>query len=264
MARLFDGSADFATDTSLPQLGTGTIAGWIHMAALPGATDRDVFCTVYEQSQGEPFSTNDKELFMNSSGIVKARIFDGANKLAATTTGISTGSWHHIGMTFDGTNLRVWLDGVNEGTTAAGNSFTGFTDPSFRLCGIVGGLADGETTVTRANARLAEWAIWTGILTTNDFAMLAKGFPVSRVRPSTRLRYWPIWGASSPEPDYSGNGGSLTLTSAPPLANHVPGGPPFGFAGGRHNPAAAAAGGALIRNPGMTGNMAQLAGGMRA
>ena len=69
---------------------------------------------------------------------------------------------------------------------------------------------------------LAEIAMWSVTLTDAEIAALATGVRPNRVRPAAVVGYWPLWGVSSPEPDVSGNGYTLTLVGSPPQANHAP------------------------------------------
>lgn len=223
MARNFDGSADFAVASSVGQLGIGTIAGWINPVALPGATARSIVCTFYEDAQSEQFTTHDKTLFFNSSGIIKSRVYDGSGGIiAASTSALAVGTWSHVGQTFSNADdLGIWFNGVREATsTMGGDSYAAYTTPSFSFCRVVDSLfPEGETTRIRANAKLAEWGIWTVILTADEMRSLAAGFSPSFVRPQSLRNHWRIIGRSDPELPSKGSV-NLTLTSAPPVADH--------------------------------------------
>ena len=217
MALDFDGSADFAVSLPNVQVGNGTIAGWINADALPASTDRDVICTFFRSIETEQFTTHDKQLYLNSAGILKARIYDGGVKTVASTSAVSTGTWHHVAMTIDGTNFRVWLDGANEGSMSAGASYTGYDTPKFAICGLPAALDDGESTRTRLNGKIAEFCIWDAALTTGEMGALASGAAPVMVRPSSIVGYWPLMlGGERP----IGGADELTLTSSPPKSNH--------------------------------------------
>ena len=55
-----------------------------------------------------------------SSGVVRASIKNGseAGIGATTTTAINDGAWNHVALTFDGTNLKIYLNGVLDATSS--------------------------------------------------------------------------------------------------------------------------------------------------
>lgn len=76
-------------------------------------------------------STHDRDLYIASSGAFTFSIFDGATKQASSTTIAATGDIVHLVGTSDGVNIKIYVDGVLEATTAAGDAFTGFATPEF-------------------------------------------------------------------------------------------------------------------------------------
>lgn len=227
MARDFDGVNDYATATGVPQVGNGTIACWIYIRTLPSASDAGIISTFYEEAQTEEFGTHDKQLILGSDGKLYTRIYDGAVKSTTGSTVMATGSWYHVGMTMDGTNLKGWVNGANEGSLAAGASFTGFTNPSLRLCGLTNSLGLAELARERHDGRIADFAIWSVALTAGEFAALAKGVSPLRVRPASLVAYWPLFGVGSAEPDAIGQSGNLVLNGTT-RADHAPVRSPFG------------------------------------
>ena len=51
------------------------------------------------------------------------------------TTSVTTGTWHYIVGTWDGTTGRVYLDGLLDGGTGASSIFAGFTLPNMEIGG---------------------------------------------------------------------------------------------------------------------------------
>lgn len=192
MARDFDGTSDKIYYDDVPQVGNGSIVAWINAGVLPSAGQRDVILTFAQASEGEPTSTHDKTIFVDPSGITKVRIYDGASKIAANTTAISAGTWAHVGMTIDGSNIRAWMNGTNEGTTAAGSSYTGYSDPLFALCRDVDALGDGETDRERFDGSIAEVGVWSEVLTAAEMLALARGMSPQLIRPSALEVYLPL------------------------------------------------------------------------
>lgn len=210
MARNFDGSGDIIDVPGASNATIGTIAAWIKADTLPPSTERDICWTYYLASESESFGTYDKALFLRSSGIVVAYVYDGATKRVASTSAISTGTWYHIAMTFSNADdFRVWFNGVNEATTVlAGDSFS-YLDPNFRLCGLTNTFDDGETTRSRLDGSIADLHIWTVVLNAEEVTQAMRG---AIVRPHQQILWLPLWGITSPEPDWSGSNAHGTLT----------------------------------------------------
>lgn len=130
---------------------------------------------------------------------------------------VSLNVWHNYIATFDNTNLRIYLNGVETGDSPGGAT-GGLSDTeTFRF----GNHAD-DNQYTRA--RLAEFAMWSKTLNVGERAML-QAVPPSRLVPDQL--YLPMWNQSSG--DFSPLGHTITETGAMSTADHVPLGPPFGF-----------------------------------
>lgn len=76
-------------------------------------------------------ATRDRELWIDGAGKFTFYIYDGAAKLAISTTSAALNTPVHIVATSDGSNIRLYINGVLEATTAAGNAYTGYTTPEF-------------------------------------------------------------------------------------------------------------------------------------
>lgn len=195
-------------------------------------------------------ATDTLELFANATG--------SAVTLDATDLAISTTAWAHVLFTYNSTDgMAAFVDGVKSSvTTAADGAMHGSLDTTnFRIGFRSGDLMDGD---------IAEVCIWTATLSDTEIAQLANGAHPMRFRRSSVKGYWPLYGLASPEPDLSG--GALHGTVSGPVASsHAP--------VGRYVPAprwtlpldviGAAPSGSLLVNPGMSGGMQELTGGIR-
>lgn len=109
-------------------------------------------------------------------------------QIAATP---AANTWHSLATTFDGTNARIYLNGVLEGTSAASaasDSANVFLDFLATLT-TAGAVADSSQFDIGQGAELALWNV---ALTADECASLGKGFRASRIRPQSLLRYTPF------------------------------------------------------------------------
>lgn len=80
-------------------------------------------------------STYDRQLSINSSGQFVSYIYDGSPKAATGTTVVASKQAYRVTVTADGTNLRLFVNGVLEATTAAGSPYAAYTNPRFFVGG---------------------------------------------------------------------------------------------------------------------------------
>ena len=75
--------------------------------------------------------TCDRSFYMQSDGRVTARIFDGSSKTVTSSTSLTSGNWTHILMTGNGSSLKIYINGVLEGSVPAGSATTSYDSPEF-------------------------------------------------------------------------------------------------------------------------------------
>lgn len=190
---------------------TSTFSMWVKMAAFPASTNR-AFLSTYAELTGA-WTAWDKTLFVDSNGKAVFYIFDGAEKLATSTSTLTLGTWFHVAGSTDGTNIRVYVNGALEATTLAGTSFNAWaTGPRFNMLGI-----DAFANVwVAASATIEEVAYWSVKLSDNEVAQLASSrlrrIPL-QIQPLSLAGYYPIddyedgaAGNGKIFLDYSGNG----------------------------------------------------------
>ncbi len=114
-ALAFDGTDDFVTG-SMSGFNTGTsartIAGWIKMTDTSSVKVPFVYGSCGSGNDGKAFG-----VYLSSSEVLN---FWGCGT-ADFSTGVtvSTDVWHHIAVTYDGTNVKVYVDGAQAGATTA-------------------------------------------------------------------------------------------------------------------------------------------------
>lgn len=141
---------------------------------------------------------------------------------AQLTSTLTTNTWYAIGASYDGTDLRVWLNGVNEASSPAAAVLDVGVENIYALGSAAGSPDYGD---------MAQYAWWNVALAPGEFQSLAAGIDPIYVRPASLLLSWPLYGTASPEPDWSGNvrNGTLTGTTGvdhaptPPLVLSTPG-----------------------------------------
>jgi len=105
----FDGADDWVDLGEIPYSGPQTISAWVNRGISSGeflSRSNARFTLAYES-----FGTNGYEL----------RSFDGSSEVL-TTTGVTISSeWVHLVATFDGSTQRIYVNGVEEGSTATSN-----------------------------------------------------------------------------------------------------------------------------------------------
>lgn len=218
MARSFTSASATDVNYGTFSVGTGqalTITAWIYVTTFENGGR-----ILTKQEPG--FSDANAHVWMVSlinTDDIRFRLKTGTADLAGTTTlvgssgGVTTNTWHHVAATYDGSDMRLYLDGVEDATSA---SKTG----NIRVNGwptTIGEDSDGNNDYT---GRLAEMTINTATLTVDELLALARGSSILSVHPENLELYSPVWG-NSPEPDLSGNQRNGTVTNTT-VVDHAP------------------------------------------
>lgn len=189
-----------------------TISGWFLIDAAPAG-----FLSLF--NIGESGFTDYWGLWVDGAAAgdpIEIFTDDGAGASSATsTTGTTAGTWHHFTVTASGaTNRTVYLDGGSSATDSTSRSPSGMTFTSLGNTGW-SGFEDPF------DGRLAEFVFRNVALSAAEVALLANGVNPFDLRPGTITGYAPIYGVSSPEPDFVSAVG-WTVDSAPPVSAHPP------------------------------------------
>ena len=154
----FNSSGDFTFD--------GTDDYINHAFDFTGLTALSVEAWAYQNSQGS-FNTIIGQWRNNNfamSSIVLETvgsemwfiIANGGSLYSAKKTGFTTGAWHHVVGTWDGSTVRVYVDGTVGGTTASTSSMNDSSLPTL-IGGIqtpAGGYLDGDWNGKVANVKV--------------------------------------------------------------------------------------------------------------
>ncbi len=157
-------------------------------------------------------------LSIRSDNKPQIAINTGSTSTAIGTTPIVLGRWYYLVGTYDGTTMRIYLDGVEENTTAKTGNISSNTAP-VRI-----GVGSGNTNEQPMDGDAGHCAIWDIDLTAGEVASLAVGISPLRIRRGDLVFYAPING-QVPELDIIGgldltvNG--TTKSEEPPIPNSV-------------------------------------------
>jgi hypothetical protein len=145
----------------------------------------------------------------------------GVGQFASTSTILHAtafdNQWHYLMGSADGSNVRIYLDGVEQG---AGTAQLGAT--AYSSSGLYVGSFDGATNSLYYNGGLAEVAVFDKIPDAAERAALARGYSPLAVAPASVVMYWPLIGKYAPEIDLVGgvdltNNGTVQAVTGPRL-----------------------------------------------
>jgi len=160
-----DGVDDYVTLSSQPGFGSTSLSlsAWVYLDALYGPGDiameifnnNQIFIRKEPQSDGTRFA-----IFLKlSDGTIEPR--------AAWTASFVTGVWYHILATWNGTDLKLYGDGVLKDTVTRLGVLTSITVTAQWLA--------GEQTTTNNNffnGKLDECGLWNRVLTAAEISQL--------------------------------------------------------------------------------------------
>ena len=131
-ALTFDGVDDkvsVADSTSLDITSAITMSAWVKFDS--GADDGDSIISKDHTSCVEPYRMYSINLWI-SGGVKKIRTeiaIGGLDKNLATLTALSADRWYHVAMTYDGSNIRLYLDGTLDNSSAQTGSIDTSNQP---------------------------------------------------------------------------------------------------------------------------------------
>jgi hypothetical protein len=170
---------------------------------------------------GKVFSCNDI-VAANSIQLAVNRnsgVNDAISTAVANT--INANQWYFVAGSFDGSNAPKIFKAI-PGANVAEVSYqsqaagSGTVDNDSGGSFIIG--ASNDSGSNPFDGRIADVRIYNIVLNVNELNSVMRG---AHVRPDALKGWWPLWGVSSPEPDWSGNGsvGNITGCAA---ADHPP------------------------------------------
>jgi len=211
MARNFEeANNDYIEVGDVPALDlTGdeiTLSAWIRIEALNG--EQKILAKWADAGSKFQYllsiTSADKLQFAVNAG--------GQSVVVATTTSVA-GIWCHVAGTYDGSAIRVYLEGVEENSLAVTGNMASNTAP-VRIGAGSGGLGTEQP----FDGDIGHCAIWGIGLTAGEIKSLSSGISPPKIKSGNLLMYAPLNGQ---DPEYDVVGG-LDLTVNGPTASEEP------------------------------------------
>ena len=114
---------------------------------------------------------------------------DNSYDKAQVTSSLSADTWYSFGQSFDGSSVKVWLNGVNEATSASAGPQN---NKNVWMAALAESLSSGLVQSQFSNGQIAEVAFWKAALTADEFNALSQGFRATRIRPGKLFAYLPL------------------------------------------------------------------------
>ncbi len=203
-ALMFDGSNDViavpASDSI--NLSVGTWEAWVKLNTL-SHHNRIIFKEGADQLGKYELYALDS----NNGNAFKADVVVGLQRYTATASGVSatSGTWYHLAATFDGTNLKIYVNGTLRGTTAVAGTIDANTGPLG-----IGGNVSGTLSST-LEGTLDEVRIWRVARTESEIqADMHKSYSSSQTNLAAYWQFTEGSGSSTAVDVVNGNVGTLT------------------------------------------------------
>jgi len=90
----------------------------LKMSDYPVSDTAICFC-----ASGYDYSSKDKILYIKSNGTLAFNVYDGAGKTATSSGTLPLNHSVHVVALCDGSNAKIYINGVNDGSVACGNGF---------------------------------------------------------------------------------------------------------------------------------------------
>ena len=201
-----DGSDDYincGTNSTLDITSTITCSAWVKI-------EKDNSDTMFIISKND--DSGDKAYnLVSTNAQVQFSIYDGATeKRAISTTTVNDGNWHHISGTYDGSTVKVYVDGTVGGTTIShsGDIDSHDDEPVF--------LGQRGDNARRMKGELADARIYDVALSATEIATLGENILPNQGRTDNLVAWWKLnEGTGTSAADSSINSNTGTASGSP-------------------------------------------------
>ena len=186
----FDGSTGYVVNQSVLNTTRVTLAVQFRVLTLPGATSPRKICGF---TNGPAASANgwSPSAPAPTPNVVEWKVFDSADRIATNPSALSANETYLFVGTADGTTSRLYQNGVQTASIAAGATYAGYSVPNV--------FAGGSTSAIGFLHQTIDWVgVWTEALPANHVLWLTKD-PYAMYRPLVLRRYSLPAGANIPQ-----------------------------------------------------------------
>lgn len=125
----------------------------------------------------------------------------------------SKGVWHHIALTYDTTSVAnnplVYVDGSSVTVLQTGVPVGAFVGTGINMT-----IGNNFTSNRAWDGSLAEYGFWNSILAASEIKALSLGVPIIGVRPASLIKYYPLFGLQTNEPEWGPSHFTTTVMGA--------------------------------------------------
>lgn len=169
----FDGSSDYLAFPTFFSVDEISVSYWVNRGSVTGATNNHMFF------QGTGYAGNGFYTEFESAG--KFQVVVSSTLIKSTTASIGTNQWDYVSLTYDGTDLKVYVNGSLENTQAV----TITTPTTYSQFGRYAGISN----YYKGNA--ANLAIWNRALSSDEInAVMWKGYQSLTDNEKSGLKAW--------------------------------------------------------------------------
>ncbi|HEC66920.1 MAG TPA: LamG domain-containing protein [bacterium] len=216
MARDFDGNGDKINFGNVTPKTSGiSIAGWVNLNNVEDVSnDHRIFASVSISTSDSTVNStvNIGDWTAANDTRIQFGYKDGGWTEHFSDSEISITGWQNVVVTYDGSNVRFYLNGVADGAPAETGSLPTSGTYDFQV-----GTRSNSGTSVDFDGFIAEVAYWERVLTAGEAAGLGKGFSPEFYPKDLRV-YTHIFGRESPEPSLVGASG--TIGGTPSYVDH--------------------------------------------
>lgn len=208
--------------------GNVTLEGWFKLESTP--SDTVGYAIVQQMDAG----TNVwYQIYYYNDGGTMRLFFDRvragvADARATITTTLTTGTWYHVALTYDGTNLRSYLNGSLGTTVVASGNGSGTNSNDHLSVGIMQSVDNSSW--TPASNRAFDGLI-KDVRVFSDARTQAEIIADAHTETVSDVNLVGEWNFNNSYTDSSGNSNTLTATGSPVFSTNVPWNKPSGIDG---------------------------------
>ena len=158
----FNGTSDYITFPTFFPVDEISVSYWVNRGSLTGATNNQMFF------QGTGYNGNGFYTEFNTVGNLQVVV--GLTLIASTTQNIGTNQWDYVSLTYDGTNLKVYINGSLETTQSVTittptlySQFGRYTNTSAYYEGNVANLAIWNRALSSDEINSVMWKSYEGL-----------------------------------------------------------------------------------------------------